>query len=115
MIALDTNILARFYVDDPHDPEAARQRFLEYSIDRVEEVSYIKINKGDKRLLEQFNKRNNCSAWKAVGSFALITAHAIACSYIGTVIFSRLKQALTRRCTRRRVSCLVHAPGSRRE
>lgn len=26
MIALDTNILARFYVDDPADPEAARQR-----------------------------------------------------------------------------------------
>lgn len=25
-IALDTNILARFYVDDPGDPEAARQR-----------------------------------------------------------------------------------------
>ncbi|MEI7538716.1 MAG: type II toxin-antitoxin system VapC family toxin [Comamonadaceae bacterium] len=26
MIALDTNVLARFYVDDPADPEAARQR-----------------------------------------------------------------------------------------
>lgn len=26
MIALDTNILARFYVDDPSDPEAAKQR-----------------------------------------------------------------------------------------
>jgi predicted nucleic-acid-binding protein len=26
MIALDTNVLARFYVDDPGDPEAARQR-----------------------------------------------------------------------------------------
>ena len=26
MIAVDTNILARFYVDDPGDPEAARQR-----------------------------------------------------------------------------------------
>jgi len=26
MIALDTNILARFYVDDPVDPEAAKQR-----------------------------------------------------------------------------------------
>lgn len=26
MIAVDTNILARFYVDDPTDPEAARQR-----------------------------------------------------------------------------------------
>ena len=25
MIALDTNILARFYVNDPSDPEAARQ------------------------------------------------------------------------------------------
>lgn len=26
VIALDTNILARFYVDDPADPEAAKQR-----------------------------------------------------------------------------------------
>lgn len=26
MIAIDTNILARFYVDDPNDPEAAAQR-----------------------------------------------------------------------------------------
>jgi predicted nucleic-acid-binding protein len=26
VIALDTNLLARFYVDDPSDPEAARQR-----------------------------------------------------------------------------------------
>ena len=26
MIALDTNLLARFYVDDPSDPESQRQR-----------------------------------------------------------------------------------------
>jgi predicted nucleic-acid-binding protein len=26
LIALDTNVLARFYVDDPFDPEAAKQR-----------------------------------------------------------------------------------------
>ena len=26
MIALDTNLLARFYVEDPNDPEAAKQR-----------------------------------------------------------------------------------------
>lgn len=26
MIAVDTNVLARFYVDDPNDPEAERQR-----------------------------------------------------------------------------------------
>ena len=28
MIAVDTNVLARFYVDDPSDPEAKRQRPL---------------------------------------------------------------------------------------
>lgn len=28
MIAIDTNILARFYVDDPNDPESATQRPL---------------------------------------------------------------------------------------
>lgn len=28
MIALDTNVIARFYVDDPADPEAAAQRPL---------------------------------------------------------------------------------------
>lgn len=28
MIALDTNILARFYVDDPNDPEAVKQRSI---------------------------------------------------------------------------------------
>ena len=28
MIAVDTNILARFYVNDPNDPEAERQRVL---------------------------------------------------------------------------------------
>jgi predicted nucleic-acid-binding protein len=28
MIAVDTNILARFYCDDPDDPEAARQRVV---------------------------------------------------------------------------------------
>ena len=26
MIALDTNVLARFYCEDPEDPEAGRQR-----------------------------------------------------------------------------------------
>jgi len=32
MIALDTNILARFYVDDPGDPEAAEQRPVAYEV-----------------------------------------------------------------------------------
>ncbi len=32
MIALDTNILARFYVDDPGNPEAVAQRPIAYRI-----------------------------------------------------------------------------------
>lgn len=32
MIALDTNVLARFYVDDPSDPEAAKQRPLAHQL-----------------------------------------------------------------------------------
>jgi predicted nucleic-acid-binding protein len=32
MIALDTNILARFYVDDPGDPEAAKQRPVAFDV-----------------------------------------------------------------------------------
>ncbi len=32
MIALDTNILARFYVADPADPEAARQRSIAHRL-----------------------------------------------------------------------------------
>lgn len=32
MIAVDTNILARFYVDDPADPEAARQRKIAHRL-----------------------------------------------------------------------------------
>jgi predicted nucleic-acid-binding protein len=32
MIALDTNILARFYVDDPGDPVAAKQRPVAFDV-----------------------------------------------------------------------------------
>jgi hypothetical protein len=65
--------------------------FVEASIDRVEDVSYINLNKGDQKLLTNFKKRNSNSAWKATLSFFLITAHAVACSYIGAVLFESLK------------------------
>jgi hypothetical protein len=32
MFALDTNIIARFYVDDPHDTEAVKQRPIAHRI-----------------------------------------------------------------------------------
>jgi hypothetical protein len=35
MIAIDTNILARFYVDDPKDPEASKQRPIACSPNRL--------------------------------------------------------------------------------
>ena len=66
-------------------------RMAEYSIDRIEDISYIEINKGDKKLLEEFKKRNNRSIAKTFASFVLITVHAISCSYIGTLIFEALK------------------------
>ena len=39
MIALDTNVIARFYVDDPSDPQAAVQRPIARSI--FEETSAL--------------------------------------------------------------------------
>lgn len=64
--------------------------FIEGSIDRLEEVSYINLNKGDQKLLAEFQRRNTRSVWKAVISFVLITGHAVACSYIAAVIFQAL-------------------------
>lgn len=69
-------------------------RLLEYSIDRLEDISYIKINRGDKKLLSEFKQRNSNSAWHALFYLLLITGHAIACSYIGTAIFETIKVGL---------------------
>lgn len=41
MKALDTNVLARFFVDDPDDPEAARQRPA--AISALSERAYVPI------------------------------------------------------------------------
>ncbi len=43
MIALDTNILARFYCDDPNDPEAARQRLLVLHLFREAEAMFVPV------------------------------------------------------------------------
>jgi hypothetical protein len=66
-------------------------RMAEYSIDRFQEISYIEINKGDKKLLDDFKRNNRGLFFKALASFFLITIHAIACSYIGTLVFESLK------------------------
>ena len=43
MIALDTNILARFYCDDLNDPEAERQRPLVLRLFREAEAMFVPV------------------------------------------------------------------------
>ena len=43
MIALDTNILARYYVDDPADPESARQRPIAARLMQESAAIYIPV------------------------------------------------------------------------
>ncbi len=43
MIAVDTNILARYYVDDPDDPEAVRQRPLAERLLRESPSVYVPV------------------------------------------------------------------------
>ncbi len=43
MIAVDTNILARYYVDDPDDPEAVRQRPLAERLIRESPSVYVPV------------------------------------------------------------------------
>lgn len=43
MIAVDTNILARYYVDDPADPEAARQRPLAERLMRESAAIFVPV------------------------------------------------------------------------
>lgn len=43
MIALDTNILARFYVDDPADPDAAQQRPVAHRLLAQSEQLFVSL------------------------------------------------------------------------
>ena len=43
MIALDTNILARFYVNDPNDPEAAKQRPIALKVLTVSRQLFVPL------------------------------------------------------------------------
>lgn len=43
MIAVDTNILARYYVDDPSDPEAVQQRPIAERIMRESDAVFVTI------------------------------------------------------------------------
>jgi hypothetical protein len=67
-------------------------RFAEYSIEKIEEISYIAINKGDKKLFGEFNKKNRLSIIKALISTVFVTVHVVACSYVASVLFESLRK-----------------------
>ena len=56
MIALDTNVLARFYCEDPEDPEAGRQR-----------PTARRIVLGSKALLVPLNDRRRARRARRLG------------------------------------------------
>jgi len=63
---------------------------VENGIDRISEISYIKINVGDERAIVGASSDNKKSFIKALISLALVSIHAIGCSYIATIIYSFL-------------------------
>jgi predicted nucleic-acid-binding protein len=44
MIAIDTNVLARYYVDDPTDAEAVRQRRIATTFFESKEAVFVSLN-----------------------------------------------------------------------
>lgn len=66
-------------------------RITENTVDRVQELSHIEINRGDKNLLAKFKKKNSRSYWKSGIYLLIITSHAIASSYFAAILYENLK------------------------
>ena len=77
MIALDTNILARFYCDDPNDPEAKRQRPLVLRLFREAEAMFVPVTVilEFEWIMRGFYARNR-------GDFARIVRHLLGLSNV---------------------------------
>lgn len=65
--------------------------YTESAIDRVMQISYIKINKGDERIIESAKKSNNLSIFKAFLSSILVTIHAVSCSFIAAILYELIQ------------------------
>lgn len=62
-------------------------RFTENFIDKIQELSYVKLNRGDDRQIIAFNKRNRLSGIYAAVTFILITIHAILCGIFASHLY----------------------------
>lgn len=65
-------------------------RFLEISIDRIDDISYISLNKGDNKILSEAQKKQNRSYLKAMVWFILLTLQAVFSSTIANWIMSKI-------------------------
>lgn len=65
-------------------------RLAEWAIDQIQELSYIELNLGDKRLLGDFRSKNKKYYIGVVISFLLITIHAVSCGVIGAYVYEKL-------------------------
>ena len=63
-------------------------KFLENSIDRIDELSYIHLNNGDKKILAKAKSKLNWNYAKSIAWFAILTLQAIFASTIATWILS---------------------------
>ncbi|VAW81252.1 hypothetical protein MNBD_GAMMA12-1539 [hydrothermal vent metagenome] len=66
-------------------------RITENTIDRIQELSHIELNRGDKNLLSDFKKKNSRSYLKSGIYILIITAHAVASGYFATFLYESLK------------------------
>lgn len=64
--------------------------FIANGLNRVFELSYIKINVGDEKAIESAIKKNKKSFTKVTMSFLLVTAHAIGSSYFAAILYESL-------------------------
>lgn len=61
-------------------------RIIEKSIDNVQQISYLKLNKGDEKLIEKFSDRNKSTFWKFAGGCLLTVILSIVSSKIAGLI-----------------------------
>lgn len=65
-------------------------RLTEGFIDKIQELSYVKLNRGDDRQINEFIKSNKLSMIVATVSFIFITVHAVFCGLFASYLYAHL-------------------------
>lgn len=67
-------------------------RAAESGVDRVQELSYISFNRGDERLIEEFQIKNRKRLWVAGLSLLAVTIHALSCNLLAAYLYDALSK-----------------------